>query len=266
MLDGSSCAVAINVLEEGEDGETSLAHEGLAMQSERDFAINAAGTHACIGLLDRNENMSDYEVEVAVELATGRVESAVGLDLSDHCPQTSIDACKDHAPEQVWAEGVEAVTAKSWTYAYDDETGVLSRAAEPVRELCTPEADRHEDWEPSDGGCLSTEEVSSSGRWLLVSAMNDVGGDYIYRVMYLLDLETAGLSSMICKDDGPCAIHDVEPEQLFTGDPPVGYEVVGETEVGGLPGDRFWIDGKLLIPADAKVVEIGGTRALSVGP
>ncbi len=265
VLDHDSCSITVNVFEKDDDGDASLAHEGLDMQSASDFAVNAAGTHACISLLDRNENMSDYQVALAVEIATGKVDSAVVLDLSDHSPPTSLDACKEPGSEQAWVEGVETVATKSWKYTYDDQTGALSSAGEPVRELCIPKADRDEDWNPRDGGCLSTEVVSSSGRWLLVSAMNDVGGDYIYRLIYLLDLETAGLSTLVCKDEGPCTMQNVAPEQLFVGDEPPGHDVVGETEIGGLPGDRFWIDGKLLIPADAKVVEIGGTLAQSAG-
>lgn len=260
-----SCAMAVNVLEKGDDGEEFLAQDALAMQSDRDFAINAAGTHACISLLDRNTNMSDYEVDLAVDLATGKVESAVSLDLTDQCPQTTLAVCSERASMQAWAEEIEPVAAKSWKHTYNDETGVLSSAGKPVRELCVPKADRHGEWNPSDGGCVSTEEVSSSGRWLLVSAMNDMGGDYIYRLMYLLDLETGGLSTLMCEGETPCTMQAVRPEQLFVGDEPPGYSVVGETEIGSLPGDRFWVDGRLLIPADAKVVEIGGTVAQSVG-
>lgn len=257
VFDGESCSMQINALEQEP-------FEGLSMQSDRDFSINAKGTHACVTLLDRNENMADYSVDLAIDLATGKVESHVGYEPHDRCPETSLAACKDLGQETTWTEGIEAAAATRWTHAYDEKTGVLSRAGKAVRELCMPKDQRGVDWQP-EYGCVFVEEVSSSGRWLLVSAEYDVGGDYIYRQLYVLDLETAALSTMVCESEAACTMEAVAPELLFVGDEPVGYTVVGESEVGSLPGDRFWIEGKLVIPGDGKVVAIGGTRVLSAG-
>ena len=58
--------------------------------------------------------------------------------------------------------------------------------------------------------------------------------------------------------------YDAPTAQIFDEADGTAMSVVGESDIGWLPNDRLWVDGRLLIPETRTVVSIGGTRVRSL--
>ncbi|PRP91163.1 hypothetical protein ENSA5_57800 [Enhygromyxa salina] len=241
----------------------------LAIQSSRGFAIARGQKLACINFIDRNENMASYEVSATVEFDTGALASFITLDLDERCPEREFPrACEHLEAVEVWVEGPSEPTPGEWTLSYDEDSGwLVGQGGEQLADLC-PEGLRDEPGFDPGWGCATLEEVSSSGRWLLLGgSMSE--GDYIHQDLVLLDRSSQEFWRVVDDESVGEAYRweRITAAELFD-EPSSGYtlSVVGESEVGALPRDRFWIDGRLLIPERQTVVSIGGSLALTVSP
>lgn len=255
-FDPEACAIA----PAGQPGESEWM---LETHSARDFAIDANPARVCLTLRDGVDSMAFVGVGVAVDLATGGTQAAIVHAEMDACmavdPQPTglpEGICDSAVVGELWVEleSAPAPTTDAWPFTYDPESHWLSHIDEQQVRLCEPGSET--DWQM----CAMSEGNSPSGRWMALSGRWEQG-DLIHRDLVLLDRQTGVLLQV--REDGEHPRHFVEvtAEQIF-GDEPLGVvAMVGASEVEWLPGDRLWVDGRLLIPERRAIVEIGGQLA-----
>jgi hypothetical protein len=235
---------------------------GLSVQSDQDFSADPISNHACLAVQDRNDNMANHRVLVAVDLATGTSQSVVEVDLAGHCRdfgEIAKATCAHSSDGEPWIELASTSTSVEevdWPYSFDEDTRWISNKGQRRSLLCSPGAEP-DNWM----ACSNIESSSPSGRYLLLSG-RWTEGDYIHRDVVLLDRSTGELLQVETPRKAPATFVKVRPEQIFAADPTFpSLDMVGESDVGWMPKDRLWIDGSLLIPERLEIVEIGGHRA-----
>src|SRR5690606_19027546 len=100
-LDSETCAVKLPA----DDVGPMVAR--LHLQESSDFAIDAAHDQACLTVMDRNQNMADFGVAVAIALADGKAQTAVTFDASGNCPESPgvpAPACAKTSVGEPWVE------------------------------------------------------------------------------------------------------------------------------------------------------------------
>jgi hypothetical protein len=120
----------------------------LSPQSDEDFTIEANGAHACLQLMDRNENMMEQHVSLRIDLHSGAIERRV---VSGSC------------------EGVEVVKGDAF------DCGPAFDQQPPVE----VHVDKPDDWD--------VHAVSRTGRWVVLIG-NEEGADYIHFDALLMDV------------------------------------------------------------------------------
>ncbi|NVB40231.1 hypothetical protein G6O69_20480 [Pseudenhygromyxa sp. WMMC2535] len=259
----ASCA-AISTMPTGDDVEDGEVVEDwvepVSVQERGGFALDATGTYACLELLDRNINMADVGLKVAVELGSGGVQTRIELDMEETCEgkgDALPGACEKVELGAPWIEGTPAPApassgAQTWDFALDDDDHWLLEGGERVRRLCDEE----------DSSCAVLESASPSGRWLLLTG-RESEGDYIHLDLLLLDLSSGQLWELREGKRGRKRFVKVSVAEALGESAEIVVSMVGESDVAWLPRDRLWIDGLLVIPDEKKVVWIGGSRVFT---
>lgn len=255
----------------GED--YGAADDRLDLQDGWDFRLAEGGGKACAMLYDRNINMASYGLDLEVDLTTSKVKASIIAHDNADCYDDADDAvqlCQDREPIHPWIEvepggpwegwtprEVEATTTQGdWRFTYDFEAGsVADKKGEKTINLCGPSAARQ---------CLEPESVSTSYRWLLLHGPVEEG-DYIHRDLFLFDRDSGELMTIRRDLEGKGGkVGVIAPSKAFA-DETETFDAVGESDIDSLPGDRFWLDGTLLIPERRELVSIGGGRVLTAG-
>jgi hypothetical protein len=123
----------------------------LDVQGDEDFAVDAAGTRACMTLMDRNANMLNVRIELEIDLSSGVVRHRVQI-------------------------GGDCTKAKAAWRGCEGAREPPPRAAPfPLASL-------------GEGPELTEEAVAPGARWSVLSVPGDVA-DYVYRSLFLLDRE-----------------------------------------------------------------------------
>ena len=237
--------------------------ELLYVQAPRDFQTRDGA--ACVSLLDRNENMASYGLDLTVDLASGGVLARVGLDAEESCTDrelltgTVAARCEPGAANLPWVESAAAETSRDDFPARFDEPSRTVTIDAVVARLCPP---GHTSESPDDdwGICSEFDSRSPTGRWELLTGLWSEG-DSIYRDVLLFDRSDGSLWQIDTSDDAPRFV-PVAPADIFTEASEYGrLALVGESDYAWLPGDRLWIDGWLLILDQRRVVTLGGVLA-----
>jgi hypothetical protein len=190
----------------------------LSVPSEHDFVIEG-GKIACLTLQDRNDNMADVQVNVRIDLATGRTEHSLDLPACGY-------GVRDCAPRPSAETGVSEGT-------FDLVDGAIVKRGPPEQVLRT-----------LGSGDFSPSGVSPSGKWLLMRG-NGEENDLIYSDLLLLDRQNGDVWTVSAKP------HKLTKRELSTiGNRKSGTTVVvGETTIYWLPKrDLLVIDDTLVTP------------------
>ncbi len=152
------------------------------LQSAPDFAFSNGGKGLCITLLDRNVNMMDTEVTVAVDLSTGKVEAATTFQPGEGCAKV-VAAKKPCEPDYSYGfpgNGKGLDEAKVRTDA--DTCSLVLASGKRLRFKSDEGIDKK-------GGCtIYADGASASGRYAAFSIMTG-SCDYIHRQLYVVDLK-----------------------------------------------------------------------------
>lgn len=245
--------------EEEAGEEEHWERDPLEPQSHQDFRIDARGGQVCLRIQDRNDNMSDVAMLVAMSLDSLKVGTRITLDVNQHCNDKgdlAADLCKDDEWGEPWIEGTPAPTvAATWPFDYREDKHTLMKGSKAVGRLCAEGAD---DDENAWGRCAEIESRSPSDRWILLSGVISEG-DYIHRDLLLLDRSDGKLWQVVDPYDGKPSFAETSAAAHFASDGGEVLNVVGESEIEWLPQDRLWIDGRLLIPESRTIHSIGGS-------
>ncbi|MCA9685125.1 MAG: hypothetical protein KC457_23275, partial [Myxococcales bacterium] len=246
--------------ESGEEdgGEEHWERDPLEPQSHRDFRVDVKAGQVCLRIQDRNDNMSDVAMLVAMSLDSLKVSTRVTLDMNQQCDDKgdlAADLCKDDEWGDPWIEGMPAPTvAATWPYDYREDKHTLMKGKMPAGRLCAEGAD---DDEQAWGRCAEVESRSPTGRWILLSGVISES-DYIYRDLMLLDRSDGKLWQVVDPYDKP-SFAEITVAEHFAAEGREVLNVVGDSEIEWLPQDRLWIDGRLLIPENRTIQSIGGS-------
>jgi len=152
------------------------------LQSKEDFAFSNGGKGLCITLLDRNVNMMDTEVTVAVDLESGKVQAETTFQPGEGCAKkvAAKKPCEpdyscgfpgnssglDEAKVQREGKNCSLILASGKRLAFKSDEGIDKEGA------CTIYADG----------------ASASGRYAAFSIMTGAC-DYIHRRLFVVDLK-----------------------------------------------------------------------------
>jgi hypothetical protein len=233
-------ACAKSSRKEAEDEALTL---GLDIEDSNDFELDAGGKVACLTLMDRNANMANLQLQVRVELDTGRVERWLTLG-EDEC-KAPRDVKVAEPPRERFCGTQRPHAAEPTTryaYAYDSETGwVVQNAAEPLNHTNLLD--------------FLEESASATGRWQVLGG-NFSEGDYIHRNLLLLDREDGALYPVLAEPSAwPVPLKAAGAERTVTLPADVMADVVGESDVR-------WIrvsPGRELLVVDQLVIEPEGS-------
>lgn len=181
----------------------------LRLHDDDDFVVGQG--RACLRLMDRNANMADFILDVRVDLATGRAEEFI---------PTARDNCK-----------------------------VARREAPPCERPLRRGTDKVPPSEHAGPPDFFANEVSPSGRWVLLHGNNEQG-DYIYHQVVLYEIATRRTFPIFVRDAGDRPWPAPVPADQLTVPDALGDSVIAETPIYWLPGpdDRLVVDGYLIVP------------------
>jgi hypothetical protein len=219
--------------EEPEEGATDY------VQDDYSFWLSPDGKRACVQLQDRNINMASLIYLSAVDLATGKTESV--YTLGEECGEVDFD----EAMKQLACPFPTGDKAKPPASAYRLDEGKLIGPNGVVK------MELGED-------IISGEEISPSGRWQVVG-MHQEEGDYIYRMLVILDRKEGTFHPVKESRTWPKALtdEDLEDDQVLGELTMTG---TGEQNVKWYPGDRLVLGSYLVVPGE-RIVEAGGDVA-----
>jgi hypothetical protein len=244
VFDGRQCRLVAPGV-----GETSDA--ALSVQEDYGFSIDEAGAFACLTIADRNDNMADVRFTLRVDLKSGQVASALNSDAVGSCKEEPAPPCEGKLGSGYQPRHSDP--EQEWPFTWDPErSSVIARgASEGGRPICAPGVDL-DSADDRDFGCAAHEGLSQSGRFVLVSgALSE--GDYIHRELYLIDLQSGELLGMM---GDALEFKVVSVDEIMTE----GFgslDVVGESDLRWVGGDRLWVDGWLIDPAARRAAALG---------
>lgn len=152
------------------------------LQSRRDFAFSDGGKGLCITLMDRNVNMMDTEVTVAVDLKTGKARAETTFQPGEGC-----------AKKVASKKPCEA----DYSYGFPGNSGGLDEAkVKREGESCSLKLAsgkrlpfKSDEGTDKKGACtIYADGASASGRYAAFSIMTGAC-DYIHRQLYVVDLQ-----------------------------------------------------------------------------
>ncbi|MCA9705708.1 MAG: hypothetical protein KDK70_07665 [Myxococcales bacterium] len=222
---------------------------------------------ACVTFMDRNENMADVRMQAKVRLDDHTVERK--LEISLHCQHEDEDeAFSDAFPEcddvPLTVKGLGS-EEPSVIGPFRVEEGRVLRHVDGRDELVMgPFPCLDDEGKPSTEGCawglptFGPESLSPSGRWVVLYG-NHAEGDYMHAQWLLLDAHRGELF-LIASDakDWPAPLTPAQLEALTYE--AVDNDVVGESPMLWLAGDRLVIETQLIRPGEA-VVKLPGYLA-----
>lgn len=254
-FDPESCQAGLTAVDDAQDEP----HLPLTLQTPQAFGVDLERGYACLELLDRNENMASRGLSIAVNLQSGAVEAFVSLDIDGRCKPEgprSAAPCASFSMGEPWVEGsASPPEPETWPFDVDETRSWIVKDGEPYRSLC-----RDGGTLDGDSPCAEVESRSPTGRFIQLRGDGE-SSDYIYSEVVLFDRRTGELWQIHEASPKSPAFVVVEPDHLFTRERFGSIlTVIGESDYGWLPLDRFWVDGTLLIPERRVVVRVGGRR------
>jgi hypothetical protein len=204
---------------ESEVETPAFAELDLAIQDPGDFVVDQSGELACLTLMDRNLNMAGVSVGVQVDLKTGKVSRWLELGEEECKPPKGVKVgeMKGCSPR---SDSKSPPAETSFPFAFEDEQVIAlgpSGSRSAVARL------------PG-----YTSEVSSpSGRWVVLGG--DVEeGDYIHRLIVLLDRTTGDVLPIRQRPGAwpaPLAAKGSKPPRRIPTPVRRTISVVGETDL-----------------------------------
>jgi len=219
--------------------------DDLAVQEDSDFVIDKSAKAACLSLKDRNTNMLNVDVNIHVDLASGRVRHTLAWPKCNGA--AAIPRCDE-------ADTPDPTPATS-SYPYDLGDGDPDGNNRP---LVRREADGKQTVVSTIGsGDFTAVALSPSTRWL-ARAGNESEGDYIHRDLFLLDRKTGQIWPVRDKKLRPLTARQVKQigkAKIETAD------IVGETALWWLPGQDVLVVDFLLVTPGVAPVKLPGLVA-----
>lgn len=245
--------------------KVEFSEDYLDVQSDWGFSVDVANKRACFNLADRNENMAELEIEVRVDLDTGKVHSRLEEMMDGDCPPDAAFECGGSSGGGGSMNASEQPTGEAFAWRWDPDAWLIfpkgtanARTNPKAVSVCSNSVDFN-DPESMAVLCASEEGRSPSGRFVLLSGMLSMG-DYIHRELYFIDLSTGELLGML-GDDRKFEV--VTPDNVMT-EVFGSLDAVGESLirwVGDAKHERLWVDGWLIDPAGRKTIRVDGFLA-----
>jgi hypothetical protein len=241
----------------------------LDVQAPEGFQISKDGSRACLDLLDRNTNMASINVEVEIDLQSGKAKRALTIG-EEECVAPA-DARKKKGTSD-WLGCLEREPATT-------QSALATRAPFPFAFAHAPVV--QDDPEPrgakqSGEGArkiklqgYGLENMSPSGRWLLLSG-DEEDGDYLYRRLVLGD-RTNGAFYVVPED---LDVEGKKPWPTPLANPVEATEAVkrpiesaglveGEADLRwlGEPGAELLVVGRLVLRPGDSLFRVAGEIA-----
>lgn len=216
-----------------------FARADMSAQDETDFQVDKGGELACLGLSDRNDNMANFRVQLAIDLKTGKVRT-----FGTGCKGTEADGPSCESTDWLRIQPAPVNRAK---FPYGLASGRLVKRepdGKTTRVVKLGTGDFEED------------RLSPSGTWVTIRG-NQIDGDYIHFDLFLLSradgrvwpVSKTKLAPLTTKQLANLDKSEIETEG-----------VVGETSIHWLPGrDLLLVDGNLLVQPGVGAVELPGS-------
>jgi hypothetical protein len=192
---------------------------GLDVQDQSDFLLDARAKVACLTLMDRNSNMANLQVQVRVELDTGRTQRWLTVGEPECTAPPGVDSdepadaqlCEDPA----W---VAPESTATFPFDFDDDTGWVSNLGDSsAKRANLPEFGR--------------ELISRSGRWLVLGG-NLQEADYIHRSLVLFDRADGAVYPVLAEPGAwPAPLLPAAADSTITLPDTGMADVVGESDV-----------------------------------
>lgn len=211
-------------------------------------SVVADASHACFEVMDRNLNMMSVEIMLDVPLDGSAITTA--MVYSEHCGSLTYEAqealsCTQLIHRRVREQAAPRPSHRApWTLAVHGDVGTLRGPNHARRRLALTEP--------------FLEQTSPDGRWAVLSANRDEG-DYIYRAIYLVDLERGQLHP-IRQGPWPTPIPaSTLRDAAALG--ALGMTITGETSLAWLDnGHTLLVGGRLLLRPGRSTTLLPGTR------
>ena len=215
-----------------------------------DASVVADASHACFEVMDRNLNMMSVQLMLDVPLDGSAITTT--MLHSEHCGGLSFEAqgalsCAQLIRRRVRQdEGRRSSHRAPWTLRSHGDVGSLRGPNHARRRLALT------------GPIL--EQTSPDGRWAVLSANRDEG-DYIYRAIYLVDLERGRLHPIRQRPwPRPIPTSTLRDAAALAA---LGMTITGETSLVWMGhGHTLLIGGRLLLRPGRNTTLLPGNRIL----
>lgn len=220
----------------------------LADHLQFESSMAADGTRACFEVMDRNLNMVSVMFLLDVPLDGSAMSST--MLVSSHCGNLSYEAqealpCARLIRMRAREQAAPRPSHRArWALEVQGESGVLHGPNDTRRALALTEP--------------FLESTSSDGRWAVLSA-NREEGDYIYRSLYLVDLERGQVHALRETEGARPLDAATLDDARALGE--LGMLVTGETSVAWIEhGHTLIVGGNLVVRPGRRIFRLPGAR------